>query len=249
MRYVFALVGALVFASLPSLAADASPFTWDKLTYGVEWRLVRSGSVVIEPGTTETRMRMQSAGLLSALFKVEDQYTVRYDANSCATDSVFDSLEGKHHRQTTVTYDRSQHKSISVQRDITNNTVTRSAQADIPDCPRDMLAGLMVLRGSRLEPGQSVNVVLSEGRKTGTVKLEAQEREEITTPAGTFKTIRYEADIFGGVIYMRKGRALIWVTDDAERVPVEIKLRFAFPIGTVTLDLEKDTPAAKPAAH
>jgi Protein of unknown function (DUF3108) len=249
VRYVLALAGALVVASLSSPAAEAPAFNWDKLTYGVEWRLVRSGSVEILPGTGEAKMHMQSAGLLSALFKVDDQYTVHYDANSCATDSVFDAMEGKHLRQTTVTYDRSQHKSIYVQRDLATNTVMRSAQADIPDCPRDMVAGLLALRGSRLEPGQSMNIVLSEGRKTGNVKLEAQEREEITTPAGTFKTIRYDADIFGGVIYMRKGRALIWVTDDAERLPVEIKLRFAFPIGTVTLDLEKGAPEAKPATH
>ena len=41
------------------------------------------------------------------------------------------------------------------------------------------------------------------------------------------------------MIYIRKGRAFIWATDDADRTPVEIKLRLSFPIGTVTLDLEK----------
>jgi hypothetical protein len=81
-------------------------------------------------------------------------------------------------------------------------------------------------------------VTLSDGRRTGLVKLEAQDREEIMTPAGMFKTIRYEADIFNGVIYMRKGRAFIYATDDADRTPVEIRLRLAFPIGTVTLHLE-----------
>ena len=97
----------------------------------------------------------------------------------------------------------------------------------------------MLIRGNRLEPGQSTQVTLSDGRRTGVVKLEAQEREEIMTPAGTFKTIRYEADVFNGVIYARKGRAFIWATDDADRTPVEIKLRLSFPVGTVTLDLEK----------
>jgi hypothetical protein len=37
---------------------------------------------------------------------------------------------------------------------------------------------------------------------------------------------------------MRKGRAFIYATDDADRTPVEIRLRLAFPIGTVTLHLE-----------
>jgi hypothetical protein len=42
------------------------------------------------------------------------------------------------------------------------------------------------------------------------------------------------------VIYTRKGRAFIWLTDDDRRVPVRILLRMNFPLGTVTLDLEKE---------
>ena len=229
---------------MPPSTQAAGLFGWEKLVYNVQWRLVRSGTVTIEPGLSESHAHLESAGLLSALFKIEDTYSVRYDANSCALSTRFDAVEGKHHRETVVTYDKNQHRASFVQRDLSNNTVMRSGDTEIPDCPHDLLAGLMLLRGNRLEPGQSTTVVVSDGRRTGNVKLEAQEREEITTPAGTFKTIRYEADIFNGVIYMRKGRAFIWTTDDADRTPVEIKLRMAFPIGTVTLDLEKpDGPA------
>jgi hypothetical protein len=237
VRYVLALAGAL--AILPQASPAAGLFGWDKLTYAVVWRLVRSGTVVIEPTPGEGRVHIESVGLLAGLFKVEDTYTVHYDHMYCAVDSMFDTVEGRHHRQTAVTFDSSQRKASYVQRDVTNNATLRSGQTEIPECAHDMLAGLTLLRGNRLEPGQSTQVTLSDGRRTGTVKVEAQDREEIMTPAGTFKTIRYEADIFNGVIYMRKGRALIWATDDADRTPVEIKLRLAFPIGTVTLDLEK----------
>lgn len=223
--------------SLPG--AGAGLFDWDKLTYRVEWRLVPAGTVVVEPGATEGRIRLQSGGVLSALFKVETKYTVHYAGDYCATGSTFDAVEGKRHRQTIVTYDRDHRQASYVQRDVVNNAVLRSGQTEIPECPHDMLGGLLLLRGGRLEPGQSTHVTLSDGRRTAQVKVEAQEREEIMTPAGMVKAIRYEADIFNGVIYMRKGRAFIWVTDDAERIPVEIKLRLAFPIGTVTLDLEK----------
>ncbi len=237
MRDVLALIGVL--AVLPLSGSAAGLFGWDKLTYGVEWRLVRSGTVVIEPGSSEGLVHLESGGLLSALFKVEDTYKVHYDGNFCAVNSIFDSVEGKRHRQTVVTYDRAQHRATYVQRDLVSNSTMRSGQTEIPECAHDMLAGLLLIRGNRLEPGQSTQVTLSDGRRTGVVKLEAQDREEIMTPAGMFKTIRYEADIFNGVIYMRKGRAFIWTTDDADRTPVEIKLRLPFPIGTVTLDLEK----------
>jgi len=81
---------------------------------------------------------------------------------------------------------------------------------------------------------------MSDGRRAAQVKVEAQEREEVITPAGTFKTIRYEANLMNGVVYQRKGRVFVWVSDDAKRIPVQIRLRLAFPIGTVTLQLQKE---------
>ncbi|PYT18329.1 MAG: DUF3108 domain-containing protein, partial [Acidobacteria bacterium] len=68
----------------------------------------------------------------------------------------------------------------------------------------------------------------------------AQEREEVKTSTGTHKTIRYEAYLLNGVIYPRKGRVFVWLTDDARRLPVQIRLRMQFPIGTVTLRLQKE---------
>jgi hypothetical protein len=71
------------------------------------------------------------------------------------------------------------------------------------------------------------------------VKIEAQEREEVKTPSGTYQTTRFEADLMNGVVYTRKGHAYIWLTDDARRLPVQIRVRMNFPVGTVTLALEK----------
>ena len=56
------------------------------------------------------RMKLDSAGLVSALFKVDDTYTVRYEPSSAPAESQMDSKEGKRHRQTAVTYDRNQNR-------------------------------------------------------------------------------------------------------------------------------------------
>jgi hypothetical protein len=71
--------------------------------------------------------------------------------------------------------------------------------------------------------------------------VEAQEREQVKTPAGTFNTIRYEVNVLNNVIYSRQGRVFVWLTDDDRRLPVQIRLRMNFPLGTVTLELEKET--------
>ena len=72
--------------------------------------------------------------------------------------------------------------------------------------------------------------------------IEAQERETIRTPAGVFTTIRHEAMLFNGVIFRRKARLFVWLTDDTRRLPVQIRVQMPFYIGTVTLQLEKEEP-------
>ena len=98
------------------------------------------------------------------------------------------------------------------------------------------------MRALELEPGQFTQLPTSDGRRVAQVKIEAQEREEVTTPAGKFKTMRYEASLMNGVVYQRKGRVFVWLTDDANRTPVKIVLRLSFPVGTVTLQLQSEEP-------
>ena len=69
--------------------------------------------------------------------------------------------------------------------------------------------------------------------------MEAQEKEEITTPIGKFKAIRYEILMFNDVLINKKARLFVWLTDDDRRLPVQIRVRMQFLIGTIELKLEK----------
>ena len=91
-----------------------------------------------------------------------------------------------------------------------------------------------------MKPGQSAQMPVSDGRRAASVKVEAQEREEIKTATTTYKTIRCETFLMNGVVYSRKGRVFVWLTDDARRLPVQIQMRMSFPVGTVTLHLAKE---------
>src|SRR5438046_2998342 len=72
----------------------------EKLTYNVEWRLIRAGSVIVESKSNWGRLKLESAGLVSKLFKIDDAYAVNYDDVYCATTVVLDAIEGKRHRET-----------------------------------------------------------------------------------------------------------------------------------------------------
>jgi hypothetical protein len=212
----------------------------DRLTYTVEWRLIHAGNAVIESGPSSASVKLESAGLVSTLYKIQDAYRVQFDAPFCATSSVMNSKEGSRHRETTVNFDRNRNRAALIEKDLDKNSIVSKADIQIPNCVHDVVAGLLRLRRTKIEVGQSAQLPLSDGRKSAAVKIEAQEREQVKTPAGTFNTVRYEVNILNGVVYTRTGRVSVWLTDDERRLPVQIRLRMNFPLGTVTLELEKE---------
>jgi len=220
------------------LTAEKTPT--ERLTYDVEWRLIHAGTAVIEAQKSSATLKLDSAGMVSTLFKVNDTYSAAYDDGYCASAASMDSQEGKRHHDTKVTYDREAGRAIYLERDLIKNSVLHSDNVQIPPCVHEVLGAFLKFRTMAPPPGQSSAIPMSDGRRFANVKIDAQEREEVKTPAGTFKTIRCEANMMNGVIYTRKGRVFLWVTDDEKRMPVQIRLRMNFPVGTVTLQLSKE---------
>jgi hypothetical protein len=211
-----------------------------RLTYRVEWRSIHAGQALVEARPGSTQFKLQSAGLVSKLYRIQHTYSVQYDDPYCATSSTLDAREGKRHRETRVIYDRAQNHAFFTERDLLKDTLVRTAGVDLPGCVHDTLGALAMLRRIVIEPGTTVELPVSDGRKFAAVKVHAQQREEIRLRSGRFQTIRFEAGLLNGVVYARKGRVFVWLTDDPRRLPVQVRLRLNFPIGTVTLELEKE---------
>jgi hypothetical protein len=90
-----------------------------------------------------------------------------------------------------------------------------------------------------------VTFPVNDGGRTYDVSVEVQASEEIRTPAGTFQTLRLEPRVFEG-LFRKKGRMFVWLTDDAEKMPVQVKARIN--IGTITASLTRvsKTPVLQP---
>ena len=174
--------------------------------------------------------------MVSTLYKVEDTYRVQFDSSFCATSSLMDSKEGSRHRETAINFDRNRNRAFLTEKDLIKNTMVSKTDVQIPNCAHEVITALKQLRRTKVEVGQSVQIPVTDGRKSAAVKMEAQEREQVKTPAGTFNTVRYEVNLLNGVVYSRKGRVFVWLTDDDRRLPVQFRLRMNFPLGTVTLE-------------
>ncbi len=245
---------AVPFTNAPATGQEAPPVeatngipNHEVFDYAIEWRLIPAGSAKLTwtslphsgPAANELRLHLESAGLVSRLFRVEDDYTAAFGQNLCAQNSFLAAHEGSRSKETRVTYDAQQRKANYIEKDLIKN-VTTVHDVEIPPCVHDVLGGLMVLRTLHLEPGNTVQIPISDGKKFVQVKIESQRREDGNTAMGMRKTIRYEVFIFDNVLYKRSGHMHVWLTDDNVRLPVQLQVRLQFTIGTITLKLQKE---------
>ncbi len=217
----------------------------EDLRYSIEWRLITAGKAHLSWGVTDatgfqTNLHLESSGLVSKLFKVDDEYTSTLDQGLCAHSSFMTTREGNRRRETKVTFDAERRKASYLERDTVKNVVLTSSEVEIPACVSDIIGGLYRMRTLNLDVGQTAQVPMSDGKKTAFARVDSLRRETVKTPAGTFKTVRYEAYLLNNVIYRRSGRVYIWLTDDHRRLPVQIQVRLQLAIGTITLQLEKE---------
>jgi hypothetical protein len=235
----------LLLVYLPSaLPQNASLPSKETLTYNVEWRLITAGKATVQWSSTPQRgwqanLHLESAGLVSKLFKVEDDYSANLNQALCAQSSLMTSREGSRHHETKVTFDAETRKASYQERDVAKNAVLASQEIDIPECVHDVIGGMYFLRTLNLEPGQSTEVAVSDGKKSAMARVEAQQREDVKVPDAAYKTIRYEIFLFDNVLFRRSAHLHVWLTDDRRKLPVQVRVRMQFTIGTVTLQLEK----------
>jgi hypothetical protein len=236
----------LALLVLAPLASPQSLPARETLYYTIEWRLITAGKAKLEwisephPSTgPQVNLRLESVGLVSKFFKVEDDYSVNLNSALCGQSLQMTTLEGSRQRETKVTFDSASRKASYLERDRAKNVVIAAHEIDIAPCVHDVVGGLYFLRTLNLEPGQSTEVPVSDGKKSVIAKVEAQQREDVKTSEGTFKTTRYEIHLFNDVLYRRSAHLYVWLTDDRRKLPVRVQVRMQFAIGTITLLLEK----------
>lgn len=215
----------------------------EKLTYRVEWHGITAGLATVRidrPRTDEwqTTLNLESAGMVSRLYHVADTYKSVTNGKFCGDSSEMDGQEGKRHNYTKLTFEPSQHKVDYYEHDLVKNQEVRK-ELDTPPCTFEITGALHALRAMDLEPGKTITVPLTDGKKFANARIDAQAKENITAAGKTYTTIRYEAFVFDNVIYKRKGRMQVWITDDADRIPVMFRLQMGFPVGTVNVEFEK----------
>lgn len=244
MPFFRARIGALlavVVCGGANLTAQTQPApAREKLFYSAEWRFVRAGEVDLNYSDAgQSDMALRTVGLVAKLISVNNVYRAMFASGFCTINTNLEAREGKKHIETKVTYDAERKRAAYLERDLVKNVTVTSKEIDIPACVHDITGGLQYLRQTFPAPGKTIEMPVSDGKKVVTARVDSLGKEKVSTPMGEFNTVKYEAFLFNGVLFRRKGRLFIWLSDDDKRAPVQIRVQLPFYIGTVTLQLEK----------
>jgi hypothetical protein len=125
--------------------------------------------------------------------------------------------EGQTHRAAELDFPPAAGKlAVRVSKDGEPETLSLPAGAEV----RDILSSLFVLRAQSMKPGSPICMEVYAGRKIWRLTGQVAARESIDTPLGRKAAVRIDAEAVRTDDAKTKRTAHVWVSDDAQRLPL-----------------------------
>lgn len=116
----------------------------------------------------------------------------------------------------------------------------RKIASDIGPETHDLVSGLYSLRMLPLAVGKSFELSVSDSGLVYKIPVKVTARERQKSVLGNIWCFRVEADVFGpGRLIEKQGSMIIWITEDARRLPIRSQLNTS--IGRVEVKLKTAT--------
>jgi hypothetical protein len=213
----------------------------ERLQYAISWSgLLEAGTVVMEVKagkTPEGRNAVQfistarSKGIVTAFYPVSDTVTSLVDGEDlCSIAYVFDQKHGRKKKQRILFFDQDARKV---------RYVSAGAEGifEVPYRVQDALSSLYYLRTrDDIKAGVPLHIDVFDSGKSWSVEIRIHGKERIKTDLGEFDTIKVSTYPKYEGVFQHKGEIIMWLTDDARKVPVLMKSKISIGsiVGTLT---------------
>ena len=218
--------------------------TFSKLIFGGtvgDVKLSVAGGESAKSPRLTIKAELASKGFFPKLFgiKVRDTYSATVNAQDLGLQESFRSLaEGNNRREQKAVIDRDTGRVTFTERNLADKKAEpKTKETPSPAWIQDILSAMYFVRTQPLNEGNVIEIPISDAGELYHIEVIAEKPEEVKVDAGKFKTIRLNAKIFDGRFIRRSGEMLLWVSDDARRIPVRARLKFSG--ATVTVDLKR----------
>ncbi|MGE0244255.1 MAG: DUF3108 domain-containing protein [Pyrinomonadaceae bacterium] len=260
-RFILSLSGIALFAAIglaqesfissPSPEPAALPFsTGETLSYEGKLSKIISGITVadltftvLEPpakGQMQVKAEARSKGTLLKLFRFSFLQTIestfRPDARVFQTKKL--DVQKERVRESEADFDYGE---LRVTYTETNPkepmSPPRKIASEIKPETYDMVSAIYRLRMLPLQVGSLVELTVSDSGLVYRVPVKVTARERVKTIFGKVWCLKVEPDVFGpDRLIEREGSMVIWLTDDARKIPVRSLVHS--PVGKVDIKLK-----------
>jgi hypothetical protein len=239
-------------AGLKEVRATSVVQPGERLTYSVKWNDLLAAKVVMtadQAGDKQygnahrVEVKVDTVGMVKDIIKVSDRFTAFLDPK---TDLPFraerDILEGPKTEQGFTLFDQDKHLA----------TVADTKPVSIAPETHDIASLFWAIRNVDLKASanEKIHAFNSGEKKMFATFIEVGKREQITTSKGKYQTVQLVIKLQDQKPSADKQKPLqptdkyairMWVTDDAQRLPVLITAQP--PFGKIQMELVETAPA------
>ncbi|MBF0461245.1 MAG: DUF3108 domain-containing protein, partial [Magnetococcales bacterium] len=242
----FLFVFALFFA-IPVGAAETDWFwgaaTGEKLRFKVSWLGVPAGEVTLQlsgtpDGPYTAQASVATAGAVRVVHVLDEWRKAeghRHDAVFAAQQYVSEQHKGAQTKWTSYLFDREMREVVRLRRETGRPDETRP----IPlgnDQVGDPLSGFYALRAwPDLLPGHHLARQVVDGEKVYCLAITAGGSRLLHTELGDFNVFSVQVVVENTASFRQKQPILVWLTDDARRIPVQVEAQLV--LGSMVAEL------------
>ena len=208
----------------------------------------------IAPDSNELTIKTDalSKGTLLKLFKYSfaQSYTSSIDLSSFrVTKTVKHDVQKERVRDSEAYFDYSARRVTWTETDPRDKMrPPRRIASDLPGDTQDMVSGIYYMRLQPLVVGKRIDLTVSDSGLVYQVPVVVTKREQLGTEIGRVWCFRLEPAIFGpGRLIEQKGKMVIWITDDARRIPVKAAIDSQY--GKIEIKLKSYKKEGQPSAN
>ncbi|HTK69944.1 MAG TPA: DUF3108 domain-containing protein [Candidatus Eisenbacteria bacterium] len=226
-----------------------APVPWkigEYFQFSIDWNGLNGGgslmqvqNIVRVDGRRAYRIvtKAESNSFVSKFYKVRDRAESFVDAESLYSVRFVKHLrEGGYKKDVDIRFDQAAGKA----------RYDDGKTFDVPKRVHDVLSAFYYVRTVPLPDGATLSIPTHDNDKTYEMVVKVHGREKVEVPAGKFDCVVVEPILKSEGVFKSKGSILVYLSDDARRIPVMVKSKI--PVGAVTVSLT-DMRLAFPGRH
>jgi len=172
-----------------------------------------------------------SKGALNWFFKVEDRYETYIDEEAILPWKFIRHVrEGGYKLDRNISFNHYSNKATVFENDKKNYSVEPNSQ--------DLLSAFYYARTLDLQSaktGQEYIINTFFDREMYPLKIKFLGKEEVKTELGTFNCLKFRPLVEEGRVFKEEEDMTIWISDDANKVPIRVKSDLL--VGSINMDL------------